>query len=78
MSALDTATEARVRELLAEELQHTTKIIITQRLTSIERADLIVVLREGGIEAAGTHEELLRFNPMYRNLYEFQQKGATA
>ncbi len=78
MSALDTATEARVRELLAEELKDTTKIIITQRLTSIERADLILVLREGGIEAAGTHEELLRFNPMYRNLYEFQQKGATA
>ena len=78
MSAVDTATEASIRERLAQELKDTTKIIITQRLTSIEHADLIIVLREGSIEAAGTHEELLRFNPMYRDLYEFQQKGAIA
>lgn len=78
VSAVDTATEALIRERLSRELSDTTKIIITQRLTSIERADLIVVLREGRIEAVGNHEELLRENAMYRDLYEFQQKGAIA
>ena len=78
MSAVDTATEARIRERLSRELKDTTKIIITQRITSIENADLIVVLREGRIEAAGRHEELIGTNPMYRDLFEFQLKGAIA
>ncbi len=78
MSAVDTATEAAIRERLAQEHKDTTKIIITQRLTSIEHADMIVVLREGAIQAVGRHEELLTFNPMYRDLYTFQQKGASA
>jgi ATP-binding cassette subfamily B protein len=78
MSAVDTATEAAIRERLAQELKDTTKIIITQRLTSIEHADMIGVLREGAIQAVGRHEELLTFNPMYRDLYTFQQKGASA
>ncbi len=73
---MDTATEALIRERLTGELPNTTKIIITQRLTPIERADRIFVLREGTIEAAGSHEELLQTNAMYRDLYEFQQKGA--
>lgn len=78
LSAVDTATEALIRERLTEGLPDTTKIIITQRLTPIERADRIFVLREGTIEAAGSHEELLQTNAMYRDLHEFQQKGAMA
>ncbi len=78
LSAVDTATEAHIRERLAAQLRDTTKIIITQRLTAIEHAHRIFVLKEGAIEAAGSHEELLRTNPMYRDLHEFQQKGAMA
>ena len=77
-SAVDTATEAKIRSRLAESLKDTTKIIITQRISSIENADLIVVLEDGKINEAGTHEELLAHNPIYRDIYEFQQKGATA
>lgn len=77
-SAVDTATEAKIRRRLAEGLKDTTKIIITQRISSIEKADLIVVLEDGKINEAGTHEELLAHNPIYRDIYEFQQKGATA
>nr|WP_255575641.1 ABC transporter ATP-binding protein [Caproiciproducens faecalis] len=77
-SAVDTATEAKIRRRLAENLKDTTKIIITQRISSIENADLIVVLEDGKINEAGTHEELLAHNPIYRDIYEFQQKGATA
>nr|WP_319488907.1 ABC transporter ATP-binding protein [uncultured Caproiciproducens sp.] len=77
-SAVDTATEAKIRTRLAENLKDTTKIIITQRISSIENADLIVVLEDGKINETGTHEELLAHNPIYRDIYEFQQKGATA
>ena len=77
-SAVDTATEAKIRRRLAEGLKDTTKIIITQRISSIENADLIVVLEDGKINEAGTHAELLAHNPIYRDIYEFQQKGATA
>lgn len=77
-SAVDTATEAKIRERLAKDLKDTTKIFITQRINSIEHADLIVVLKDGKINEAGTHEELLANNPIYRDIYEFQRKGATA
>ncbi len=77
-SAVDTATEAKIRRRLAEDLKDTTKIMITQRISSIENADLIVVLEDGKINEAGTHESLLAHNPIYRDIYEFQQKGATA
>lgn len=77
-SAVDTATESAIRKRLAESLQDTTKIIITQRISAIEDADLIVVLKEGTINGMGTHEELLRSNPIYRDMYEFQRKGAIA
>ena len=76
-SAVDTATEAKIRERLAESLKDTTKIFITQRINSIEHADLIVVLKDGKINEAGTHAELLAHNPIYRDIYEFQSKGAT-
>lgn len=77
-SAVDTATEAKIRERMAESLQDTTKIIITQRISAVEDADLIVVLKEGKINGMGTHEELLHLNPIYRDMYEFQRKGAIA
>jgi len=77
-SAVDTATEAKIRQRLSEELKGTTKIIITQRIGSIEEADLIVVLENGQINEIGTHEELLKHNPIYQDIYEFQRKGATA
>ena len=77
-SAVDTATEAKIRKRLAENLKDTTKIIITQRIISIENADLILVLDNGKINDVGTHEELLTRNPIYQDIYEFQKKGATA
>lgn len=77
-SAVDTATEAKIRERLAENLKDTTKIFITQRINSIEHADLIVVLKDGKINEAGKHGELLAHNPIYRDIYEFQRKGTTA
>ena len=77
-SAVDTATEAKIRERMARELRNTTKIIITQRVSAIEDADLIVVLKEGNIDGTGTHEELLNTNHIYRDMYEFQRKGAIA
>jgi len=77
-SAVDTATEAKILKRLSEELKDTTKIIITQRIGSIEEADLIVVLDNGRINEIGTHEELLKNNPIYQDIYEFQRKGSTA
>lgn len=75
-SAVDTATEAKIRNGLAESLPNTTKIMITQRVSSIEQADLIIVLKDGRIDEAGTHEELLRNNVIYRDMYEFQKREA--
>ncbi len=77
-SAVDTATEAKIRERMAESLKNTTKIIIAQRISAVEDADLIVVLKEGEIDGLGTHEELLHSNAIYRDMYEFQRKGAIA
>ncbi len=74
-SAVDTATEARIRHRLASELKNTTKIFITQRIRSIEDADQIVVLDNGTVSAAGTHDELMKSSEIYRDIYEFQQKG---
>jgi ATP-binding cassette subfamily B protein len=77
-SAVDTATEAKIRRRLSEELRETTKIIITQRIGSIEEADQIVVLENGRLSQVGTHQELLASNPIYQDIYEYQRKGATA
>ncbi|MBP3417012.1 MAG: ABC transporter ATP-binding protein [Spirochaetaceae bacterium] len=74
-SAVDTATDARIRQALRESLPETTKIIIAQRITSIQEADMIVVLDDGIIAATGTHTELLETCGIYREVYESQQKG---
>ena len=71
-SAVDTATEARIRETFENELADTTKIIIAQRISSVQHADTIVVMSEGKITGVGTHEELLASNQEYGEIYESQ------
>ena len=74
-SAVDTATDARIRQAFREEIPHTTKLIIAQRVASVEHADLILVLNEGRIVARGTHETLLETSDIYREVYQSQKKG---
>ena len=74
-SAVDTATDARIRKAFREEIPGTTKLIIAQRVASVQDADLIVVLDGGSISALGTHEELLESSPIYQEVYYSQQKG---
>ena len=75
-SAVDTATEARIREQLERKLPDMTKIIIAQRISSVRHADQILVLDDGKIRGMGTHEELLRDNRIYQEIYESQKEGA--
>lgn len=75
-SAVDTATEARIRTMLQEKLPHMTKIIIAQRISSVRHADMIIVLDDGRIKGCGTHEELLENNRIYQEIYESQKEGA--
>ena len=75
-SAVDAATEARIREQLARKLPDMTKIIIAQRISSVRHADQILVLDDGKIRGMGTHEELLRDNRIYQEIYESQKEGA--
>lgn len=74
-SAVDTKTDALIRMAFRKEIPNTTKIIIAQRISSVEDADLILVLDDGKINGMGTHEELLAHNEIYREVYESQQKG---
>ena len=74
-SAVDTKTDALIRKAFREEIPNTTKIIIAQRISSIEDADLIIVLENGEISGIGTSEELLKTNAIYREVYESQVKG---
>lgn len=74
-SAVDTATDARIRKAFAEEIPDTTKFIIAQRVSSIQSADRIIVMENGQINGFGTHEELLENNEIYREVYETQTKG---
>ncbi len=74
-SAVDTATDARIRKAFAEEIPNTTKFIIAQRVSSIQNADRIIVMEEGQINGFGTHEELLEKNEIYREVYETQTNG---
>ena len=75
-SAVDTATEARIRGMLMEKLPDMTKIIIAQRISSVRDADQIVILDDGKIKGIGTHEELLKNNSIYQEIYESQKEGA--
>ena len=74
-SAVDTKTDALIRKAFREKIPNTTKIIIAQRVSSIEDADKIIVLNEGKIDGIGTSEELLKTNEIYREVYESQTKG---
>lgn len=76
-SAVDTKTDALIRKAFREEIPGTTKIIIAQRISSVEDADLIVVLDDGKIMAMGTNDELLETSDIYRDIYETQKKGGS-
>lgn len=75
-SAVDTATDAKIRKAFAEEIPGTTKLIIAQRISSVQHADRIIVMNEGCVDAVGTHEQLLESNNIYREVYEAQSGGS--
>ena len=77
-SAVDTKTDALIRKAFKEEIPNTTKIIIAQRTSSVEDADKIIVMDNGKVNGFGTHQELLKGNKIYREVYESQTKGETA
>ena len=75
-SAVDTATDAKIRQALSSEIPNTTKLIIAQRISSVQSADRIIVMEDGRINGLGTHEELLQTNDIYRSVYESQTQGS--
>ncbi|HOA91869.1 MAG: ABC transporter ATP-binding protein [Bacillota bacterium] len=77
-SAVDMTTDAKLQKAFKTELSGVTTIIIAQRISSIQHADRIIVMHEGRIESMGTHEELIEKSPIYREIYESQQKGVIA
>ena len=75
-SAVDTATDAKIRKAFAEEIPNTTKLIISQRISSVQNADKIIVLDNGKISGVGSHDELLNKNDIYTEIYEAQTNGS--
>lgn len=75
-SAVDTSTDAKIRKAFAEEIPGTTKLIIAQRVSSIQNADHIIVMENGTINGYGTHDELMENNEIYRDVYESQTSGS--
>lgn len=73
-SAVDTKTDALIRRAFAEEIPNTTKIIIAQRVSSVQEADQIVILDGGAVQAIGTHDELLADNRIYQEIYNQQNR----
>ena len=77
-SAVDTKTDSLIRKAFREKIPDTTKIIIAQRISSVQDADKIVVMSNGRIQAVGKHEELLKTNKIYKEIYTSQTKGSEA
>ena len=75
-SAVDTATDAKIRRAFQEAIPGTTKLIIAQRISSVEHADRIIVMHDGQVHGFGTHEELLAGNEIYKEVYEAQMSGS--
>ena len=75
-SAVDTATDSKIRTALREEIPNTTKLIIAQRISSVQHADRIIVMEDGRVNDFDTHEELLKNNEIYREVYESQMRGS--
>ena len=76
-SAVDTKTDALIRKAFKEEIPNTTKVIIAQRVSSIQDSDKIIVMDDGNVAAIGTHEELLKTSEIYKEVYESQMKGGS-
>ena len=75
---MDTKTDALIRKAFREEIPDTTKLIIAQRISSVQDADFTIVLKEGSIDGVGNHEYLLAHNEIYRDIYTSQQQGGNA
>ena len=76
-SAVDTATEAKIRESFYNEFKNTTVFIIAQRISSVKDADEILVVDDGEIKGVGTHDELIKSNEIYQEIYNTQRKGVS-
>lgn len=74
-SAVDTATDAKIRQAFANKIPNTTKIIISQRISSVQDADRIIVLDNGMVSGFDTHENLLKNNTIYKEIYDVQMSG---